>query len=171
VDAVCAADIGAKTAGEDEVSVIETANSGEPGTTGLYRLQERTGRLIDKASNKLAGTFGWGHGISGSIGPAGILKIFQHLQLKERSVIDWGGGNGRVIIAAGCYGALKAYGLELPENIGYFSIWDAALKLLGEDPEWNDLKQKIPFDLRDKLMPLNIDKVVYLNSFSFTFCT
>jgi hypothetical protein len=153
------------------VSVIETANSDEPGTKGWYRLQERVGRLLDKASNKLVGNFGWGHGISGSIGPAGTCQIFQHLQLEGRSVIDWGGGNGRVIIAAGCYGALIAYGVELGENVGNFSIYNAALKLLRDDPEWDDLKQKIPFDPRDKLMPVNIDKVVYLNSFSITFCT
>ena len=170
VDAVCAADIGVKTAGEDVVSVIKTANSGEPGTTGSYRLQERTGRLFDKASDKLAGTFGWGHGIGGSIGPAGTCKIFEHLQLNGRSFIDWGGGNGRVIIAAGCSGAINACAVERPENSGYYSIYRAALKLL-DYPEFSDLKEKISFDPRDKLMPVDIDKVVYLNSFSFTFCT
>ena len=110
------------------------------------------------------------NGIGGSIGPAGTCKIFEHLQLNWRSFIDWGGGNGRVIIAAGCSGAINACAVERPENSGYYSIYRAALKLL-DYPEFNDLKEKISFDLRDKLMPVDIDKVVYLNSFSFTFCT
>jgi hypothetical protein len=133
-------------------------------------LQVRNSRLFDKASGKVAGSAGWGHGISGSIGPAGMRKIFECLELKGRSLMDWGGGNGRVIFAAGIWGASVAYAVELPDNTGNFYIYDAARKLL-ENQEWKEIKEQILFDLQDKLLHQDIDEVAYLISFICIFCT
>jgi hypothetical protein len=87
--------------------------------------------------------------------------------------MDWGAGNGYVIIAAGCYGASLAYGVELAANVGNFDIFAAALVLLESDPEqrWKEIKETIRFDLKHKLMQQDIDTVTGLIFFIFTVCT
>ena len=201
MDVVCAADIGAKTAGDDAVRVIENgsprgdadgnaANSGGPGSGSTESQQqlEVSGikgrsayndqidlltlnyRLAMVASNKLSGSVGE-NGISGSIGPAGLRKIFFHLGLEGRSIMDWGAGNGYVIIAAGCYGASVAYGVELAANVGNFDIFAAARHLIETDPKWKEIKDTIRFDLKHKLMQQDIETVTDLKVFILTFCT
>jgi hypothetical protein len=148
-----------------------------PGSTDLHeqldhvKLQSLVYWLMMKASDKLAGSAGFGYGISGSIGPAGLRRIFSYLGLEGRSIMDWGGGNGNVIIAAGCYGASGAYAVELSANVGNFDIFATARHLIETDPKYKEIKDTIRFDLKHKLIQQDIDTVTDLIVFIFTFCT
>lgn len=110
------------------------------------------------ASNGVRGSCG-GCGVSGSIGPKGIYDIFSWLDLQGRCFMDIGGGDGRVSVAAGCFGSSQAWAIELAVNRGYFHIFKSAIGLMEKDPVWSRILRSFPFEIRNSLMPNDVDKV------------
>lgn len=158
--------------------VVRQGGPAPPGTDSrgenvrVYKRLHYVGRLFRTASNSLSGSSG-GCGVSGSIGPKGILDIFEATDLKGRSLSDLGAGNGQVLFAAWFYGASNAWGLELSENPGNFFIYRAALSRMAKDRGFLELKRDCTFrfDLTGALKAGNIDQVAYVVLFGFTVCT
>ena len=122
-------------------------------------LLQRVGTVFKQADNGVSGSSG-GCGVSGSISPKGMLDIFAATGLYGRSITDLGAGNGRVLMAAGVYGASNGWGCELGVNRGNFYIYDAALSKMADDAVLRDCK--ILFDLKGALVAADIKKVAYL---------
>ena len=55
-------------------------------------------------------------GVNGSIGLSCLDKVLVALQVNGREFIDFGAGDGRVLVASLLIGATSAYGYELPAN-------------------------------------------------------
>ena len=131
-------------------------------------LMRRVNMIFKKASDGVSGSAG-GCGVSGSIGPNGMLDIFKSIDLEGRRIVDLGAGEGRVLMAAAVFGASHACGWELGENNGNFKIFTAALSKFREDAVLRDCKK--PFELNGTLMAGDIEKVAYFELFNFTFLT
>jgi hypothetical protein len=98
-------------------------------------------------------------GFGGSIGPTGIDTIFRLLDLEGRCFMDIGAGDARLAVAAGCYGASKAFGVELAVNAGYFQIFKAVIASMEKDHYWCGILRLFPFDIRNSLLARDFDEV------------
>ena len=79
--------------------------------------------------NKLSGGADGGvSGFNGSIRPNPLAKILRALSVKEKEMVDFGAGSGRVLFSAVALGASRAYGYELPVNKGMKYVFDAAVR-------------------------------------------
>jgi hypothetical protein len=132
-------------------------------------LLRRVNLIFRQASDGVSGSCG-GCGVSGSIGPSGMLSIFKATDLEGRRIVDMGAGEGRVLMAAAVFGASNACGWELGENNGNFKIFTAALKKFKDDVVLRDCKKPL-FELNGTLMAGDIEKVAYIELFNFTFLT
>ena len=143
----------------DDDSTVGAASGGGSGGGQRYQILLRVGFLFKRVSSNANGTCG-GCGVSGSIGPTGMLRIFDASDLQGRSIADFGGGNGRVLMEAALCGASNGWGLELSENKGNFAIFNAALCKMADDEYLRNCKTG--FDLNGALRAGDIDKVAYV---------
>ena len=67
-------------------------------------------------------------GISGSLTPGSMHKIFTAADVNGVNFLDIGAGDGKPIAAAVAYGASSAQGFELPENQANAFIFKAAIQ-------------------------------------------
>jgi hypothetical protein len=57
-----------------------------------------------------------GTGLNGSLRAKGLVSILLRMGVKDKTVVDLGAGDGRVLLAAWLAGAERASGYELPAN-------------------------------------------------------
>ena len=69
-------------------------------------------------------------GLNGSIRATCLVRMLRALQVNGREVVDFGAGDGRVLLAALSGGASKASGYELPENEAHRFVFDAVRNAL-----------------------------------------
>jgi len=87
-------------------------------------------RLFKKISGGADGSVA---GVNGSIRPSCLANIFSSLGVDGCEFLDFGAGDGRVLIASISKGATKAYGYELPENGSHRLVLNAVLKYTEHD--------------------------------------
>jgi predicted RNA methylase len=66
-------------------------------------------------------------GVNGSIGLSCLDKVLVALQVNGREFIDFGTGDGRVLVASLLIGATSAYGYELAANKAHQYVLSAAI--------------------------------------------
>ena len=71
-------------------------------------------------------------GLNGSIRATCLFHLLRALDICGREVLDFGAGDGRVLLAAMAVGASKASGYELPENKAHRFVFDAVRKTLAD---------------------------------------
>ena len=79
------------------------------------------------------GADGGSEGLSGSVCAKGYTMIFRHLGVDRKMVVDFGAGDGRMLLAAIAAGASEAIGYELPGNASRKYLFDAVQKRLKEN--------------------------------------
>jgi hypothetical protein len=72
-------------------------------------------------------------GVNGSIGLSCLDKVLVALQVNGREFIDFGTGDGRVLVASLLIGATSAYGYELAANKAHQYVLSAAISNYPED--------------------------------------
>ena len=125
---------------------------------GSIKILTKLYNIYRKTDTGASGTVGC-HGFGGSIGPTGVDTIFRFLDLEGRNFMDIGAGDARLAVAAGCYGASKAFGVELAVNTGYFLIFKAVIASMEKDPYWCGVLRLFPFDIRNSLLARDFDEV------------
>ena len=77
------------------------------------------------------GADGGGTGVNGSVNSSGLIKNLNSLHVRNADVfLDLGSGDDRVILAALAMGANTSFGFELPQNISYSLLFNAAQSML-----------------------------------------
>ena len=74
------------------------------------------GRIFRKYKRITGGADGSVTGLNGSIRPLDLVRILGALEIQGREFIDFGAGDGRVLVSAIVGSATKATGYELPDN-------------------------------------------------------
>ncbi len=71
-------------------------------------------------------------GISGSLTPGSLNKVFRDANVFGSKFLDVGAGNGRAMAAAYGSGASSVYGFELPDNQANAFIFEAAMRKIAQ---------------------------------------
>ena len=71
-------------------------------------------------------------GINGSIRPSCLAHVLDALIVDGRELIDFGAGDGRVLVASLAKGASRAHGYELPANGAHQFVLNAVLEKIRE---------------------------------------
>ena len=74
-------------------------------------------------------------GLNGSIRPLDLVRILGALEIQGREFIDFGAGDGRVLVSAILGSATKASGYELPENKAHRTILHAVLRSIKKETD------------------------------------
>ena len=74
-------------------------------------------------------------GLNGSIRPLDLVRILGALEIQGREFIDFGAGDGRVLVSAILGSATKASGYELPENRAHRTILHAVLRSIEKETD------------------------------------
>jgi predicted RNA methylase len=86
-------------------------------------------------------------GFNVSVNPSSTNAILCKLDAKDRTIFDFGAGDGKFLISAAAAGAEQAIGVEYADNIGHRLLFDAVVQRIECNPclpvEWvgNDIKQ------------------------------
>ena len=72
-------------------------------------------------------------GLNGSVRATCLVRMLRALKLEGSLFVDFGAGDGRVLLAAMAIGALKALGYELPDNRAHRFVFDAVVQKLVLD--------------------------------------
>ena len=83
-------------------------------------------RRIKQLTNGADGSTG--AGLNGSLTADGLVRILLRMGVKEKTVIDLGAGDGRVVLAAWLAGADRASGYELPANWPHEYVFQAVCR-------------------------------------------
>ncbi len=99
--------------------------------------------------NRIYNTFqdiGGCRGTHGSITADGLARLFYHLVIEGRIVVDVGMGTGRPVLSALVCRASKAFGYDFHENVAYTNVFAAALdKAADQWPEIENLKDRTAY--------------------------
>ena len=77
------------------------------------------------------GADGGGTGVDGSVNSSSLIKNLNSLHVRNADVfLDLCARDGRVILAALAMGANTSFGFELPQNISYSLLFNAAQSML-----------------------------------------
>ena len=71
-------------------------------------------------------------GINGSIRPSCLAHVLDALIVNGSELIDYGAGDGRVLVASLAKGASRAHGYELPANGAHQFVLNAVLEKIRE---------------------------------------
>ena len=74
-------------------------------------------------------------GLNSSIRPLDLVRILGALEIQGREFIDFGAGDGRVLLSAILGSATKASGYELPENKAHRTILLAVLRSIEKETD------------------------------------
>jgi hypothetical protein len=66
-------------------------------------------------------------GVNGSVNSSSARAILHELDAKNRTILDFGAGDGKFLICASVAGANHAIGIEFAENIGHKLLFDAVV--------------------------------------------
>jgi hypothetical protein len=66
-------------------------------------------------------------GVNGSVNSSSARAILHELDAKNRTILDFGAGDGKFLICASVAGANHAIGIEFAENIGHKLLLDAVV--------------------------------------------
>ena len=80
------------------------------------------GRIFRIYKKITGGADGSVAGLNGSIRPLDLVRILGALEIQGREFIDFGAGDGRVLLSAILGSATKASGYELPVNIAQYCM-------------------------------------------------
>jgi hypothetical protein len=93
---------------------------------------EKTQRVYRIFQSSSDGIHGNTRGFHGSLTALSVQKVFDAVDVYERSFLDIGFGTGVVLAAALASGASKAHGFELPENRANQYIFQAAMRKISK---------------------------------------
>ena len=86
-------------------------------------------RLFEKASG---GADGGVFGLNGSINPLSLHTVLKEMGIVGQNVVDFGAGQGRVVVAAMLLGASGSFGVEHPQNTNHQLVFNAVRKLMTD---------------------------------------
>ncbi len=66
-------------------------------------------------------------GVNGSVNSSSARAILHELDAKNRTILDFGAGDGKFLICAAVAGANPAIGIEFGENIGHKLLFGAVV--------------------------------------------
>jgi hypothetical protein len=89
-------------------------------------------RLFKKLSGGADGSIS---GVNGSIRPLCLARVLEALEIYGRELIDFGAGEGRVLLASLAKGAVRAVGYELPSNQAHQFVFTSVLSKVGGDAQ------------------------------------
>ena len=117
-----------------QATVAEPANKGSEVAVAKPRCQpnfiNKIYHLFKHCGN---GADGGVSGLNGSISPASLNRVLDMLCPKHREIIDFGAGDGRVLVSAAFAGATQATGYELPDNKAHRFLLNAVLEALESE--------------------------------------
>jgi hypothetical protein len=93
------------------------------------------GRIFRIYKKITGGADGSVAGLNGSIRPLDLVRILGALEIQGRKFIDFGAGDGRVLVSAILGSATKASGYELPENKAHRTILQAVLRYIEKETD------------------------------------
>ena len=70
-------------------------------------------------------------GMNGSVRATCLVRALQALRVQGKELVDFGAGDGRVLLAAIASGASKAAGYELPDNSAHQFVFDAVVEAIS----------------------------------------
>ena len=91
------------------------------------KLLQKMYRLFEKASG---GADGGVFGLNGSINPFSLCTVLKEMGIDGRNVVDFGAGQGKVLLAAMLLGASGSFGVEHPQNTVHQMVFNAVRKLM-----------------------------------------
>ena len=129
------------------------------------------GRIFREYKRITGGADGSVTGLNGSIRPLDLVRILGALEIQGREFIDFGAGDGRVLVSAIVGSATKATGYELPENRAHGTILSAVLRSIerGADSGVEPLKNMVHWVGRDIERLLSIPSCPSLKSCAYSF--
>jgi hypothetical protein len=92
---------------------------------------KKVGEIYRQYKKCSGGADGGVVGLNGSIRATCLVRMLHALQISGRDVLDFGAGDGRVLLAAVATGATKATGFELPDNSAHRIVFEAVRKSLN----------------------------------------
>lgn len=93
------------------------------------------GRIFRIYKKITGGADGSVAGLNGSIRPLDLVRILGALEIQGREFIDFGAGDGRVLLSAILGSATKASGYELPVNKAHSTILHAVLRSIEKETD------------------------------------
>jgi len=130
------------------------------------------GRIFREYKRITGGADGSVTGLNGSIRPLDLVRILGALEIQGREFIDFGAGDGRVLVSAIVGSATKATGYELPDNRAHGTILSAVLRSIEKgaaDSGVESLKTIVHWIGRDIESLLSIPSCPSLKSCAYSF--
>lgn len=91
----------------------------------------KIGEIYRQYKKSAGGADGGVVGLNGSIRATCLVRMLRALNIDGREILDFGAGDGRVLLAAIATGASKASGYELPENSAHRFVFNAVRTALS----------------------------------------
>jgi hypothetical protein len=140
----------AKNSSGKEPLHLKSAIQNVPSDAAVKKLQQ-----VFNWYRQFGGADGSNEGMNGSVNANSLFDIFQVLNIIGETVVDFGMGEGRVAASAIAYGALSAFGYDLPANFTYCINFSAVMDKMAH--KWTEIQ-----NIRDRVAwyGINIDTVV-----------
>lgn len=128
----------------------------------------RVSRIVRNVSSNMSGNV---KGVDGSINATCVSCILRSLRVKGRNFVDLGCGFGWMLAAALVLGALRAVGVEYPDNKPQKRIFNSVMKVVQQQKVgFIAVQQEREFILRDINEVIAVSNLSSSHSFIWSHC-